>query len=209
MFETTGKWPSQQAVGTERDPDNVAPLVVYLASRRRRRRQRPGLPLVRLRLHAPAAAHPVRRVEANRRLEPAELAKLFPQTLGRLAPPAARHRLRPHAGRPAGRGVEGPRQRRPLLAVPQGGPVSRTHRPLRLPRQHVPERDGARAPREDARRAPRRPRRAGALGGRREHRPGRHDPIARRAHRAAGGWDRAGRGHLRLDRSPASSSPDR
>src|SRR5919202_2479232 len=32
MFEETGKWPSEQAKGTERDPDNVAPLVVYLAS---------------------------------------------------------------------------------------------------------------------------------------------------------------------------------
>ena len=32
VFEQTGKWPSEQAVGTERDPDNVAPLVVYLAS---------------------------------------------------------------------------------------------------------------------------------------------------------------------------------
>src|ERR1043165_2397792 len=32
VFESTGKWPSEQAVGTERDPDNVAPLVVFLAS---------------------------------------------------------------------------------------------------------------------------------------------------------------------------------
>src|SRR5512145_2108314 len=32
IFEETGKWPSEQAKGTERDPDNVAPLVVYLAS---------------------------------------------------------------------------------------------------------------------------------------------------------------------------------
>src|SRR5436190_14921958 len=32
MFEETGKWPSELAKGTERDPDNVAPLVVYLAS---------------------------------------------------------------------------------------------------------------------------------------------------------------------------------
>ena len=34
VFEETGKWPSELAVGTERDPDNVAPLVVYLAERR-------------------------------------------------------------------------------------------------------------------------------------------------------------------------------
>src|SRR5919198_4545241 len=32
IFEQTGKWPSEMAVGTDRDPDNVAPLVVYLAS---------------------------------------------------------------------------------------------------------------------------------------------------------------------------------
>src|SRR5438034_1390506 len=32
MFEETGKWPSELARGTERDPDNVAPLVVYLSS---------------------------------------------------------------------------------------------------------------------------------------------------------------------------------
>src|SRR5215216_6499034 len=32
MFEQTGKWPSELARGTDRDPDNVAPLVVFLAS---------------------------------------------------------------------------------------------------------------------------------------------------------------------------------
>src|SRR5688572_18653510 len=32
VFQQTGKWPSELAAGTERDPDNVAPLVVYLAS---------------------------------------------------------------------------------------------------------------------------------------------------------------------------------
>jgi NAD(P)-dependent dehydrogenase (short-subunit alcohol dehydrogenase family) len=83
VFEQTGKWPSEQAKGTERDPDNVAPLVVYLAS--------------------DAAAHvngqafhsfgygytlldqprAIRRLEANRRLEPTELVALFPDTLGR------------------------------------------------------------------------------------------------------------------------------
>src|SRR5688572_6931597 len=31
-FERTGVWPSEAAKGTERDPDNVAPLVAYLAS---------------------------------------------------------------------------------------------------------------------------------------------------------------------------------
>src|ERR671918_2371684 len=32
FYEEHGKWPSEMAVGTDRDPDNVAPLVVYLAS---------------------------------------------------------------------------------------------------------------------------------------------------------------------------------
>jgi NAD(P)-dependent dehydrogenase (short-subunit alcohol dehydrogenase family) len=32
FFEQHGKWPSEAAVGTATDPDNVAPLVVFLAS---------------------------------------------------------------------------------------------------------------------------------------------------------------------------------
>jgi NAD(P)-dependent dehydrogenase (short-subunit alcohol dehydrogenase family) len=34
IFEETGKWPSELAKGTEKDPDNVAPLVSFLASDR-------------------------------------------------------------------------------------------------------------------------------------------------------------------------------
>lgn len=34
IFEETGKWPSEHARGTEKDPDNVAPLVTFLASDR-------------------------------------------------------------------------------------------------------------------------------------------------------------------------------
>lgn len=34
IFEETGKWPSEHAKGTEKDPDNVAPLVTFLASDR-------------------------------------------------------------------------------------------------------------------------------------------------------------------------------
>ena len=34
VFETTGKWPSEHAKGTAKDPDNVAPLVSFLASDR-------------------------------------------------------------------------------------------------------------------------------------------------------------------------------
>ena len=34
IFEETGKWPSEHARGTPKDPDNVAPLVTFLASDR-------------------------------------------------------------------------------------------------------------------------------------------------------------------------------
>lgn len=34
IFEETGKWPSEHAKGTAKDPDNVAPLVAFLASER-------------------------------------------------------------------------------------------------------------------------------------------------------------------------------
>jgi hypothetical protein len=88
FFEQHGKWPSEAAIGTATDPDNVAPLACFLASE--------------------AAAHvngqvfhsfgygyslmvepvPLRRIEADRRLKPSEVAKLFPQTIGTyLLPP--------------------------------------------------------------------------------------------------------------------------
>ncbi|HEY3065085.1 MAG TPA: SDR family oxidoreductase [Methylomirabilota bacterium] len=83
MFEETGKWPSEQAIGTERDPDNVAPLVVYLASDA-------GAHVTGQVFHSfgygytlMAQPTPIRRLEANRRLEPEEVAALFPETLGR------------------------------------------------------------------------------------------------------------------------------
>jgi len=88
FFEQTGKWPSEAAAGTERDPDNVAPLVVFLASDA-------GAGVTGQAFHSfgygytlMAQPQAVRRLEADRRLTPEELAKLFPTTLGSaLQPP--------------------------------------------------------------------------------------------------------------------------
>ena len=87
-FEKTGKWPSEMAVGTDRDPDNVAPLVVFLASEAARNingqlfhSRGYGWTL----LEQPRAA---RRVEADRLLAPEELVELIGETFGpRLKPP--------------------------------------------------------------------------------------------------------------------------
>jgi NAD(P)-dependent dehydrogenase (short-subunit alcohol dehydrogenase family) len=103
IFEQTGKWPSEQAVGTERDPDNVAPLVVFLASDQAAHINGQvfhsygyGYTL----LQQPQA---LRRIEANRRLTPGELARLFPKSLGPDLKPAPGVEFgRTLAERPAG-----------------------------------------------------------------------------------------------------------
>jgi len=81
-FDATGKWPSELAAGTDRDPDNVAPLVVYLASDAAKdvngqvfhaRGYRYTI------LYQPTAQAAI---QADRRWDPAELVDIFPKTLG-------------------------------------------------------------------------------------------------------------------------------
>src|SRR5258706_15167033 len=82
VFEQTGKWPSEQAVGTERDPDNVAPLVVYLASDAAAHVNGQVFHSFGYGYTLLAQPQAVRRLEADRRLDPEALAQLLPNTLG-------------------------------------------------------------------------------------------------------------------------------
>ncbi len=83
VFEQTGKWPSEQAKGTERDPDNVAPLVVFLASDATAHVNGQAFHSFGYGYTLLAQPQAIRRLEADHRFEPAELVKLFPETLGR------------------------------------------------------------------------------------------------------------------------------
>jgi len=88
VFEATGKWPSEQAVGTERDPDNVAPLVVFLSSDAAAGIS--GQVFHSFGYGYTVLSHPqaVARLEGNRRLTPEEVARHFKTTLGAtLTPP--------------------------------------------------------------------------------------------------------------------------
>ena len=82
VFEETGKWPSEQAVGTERDPDNVAPLVVFLASDAGGAVNGQAFHSFGYGYTLLAQPTAVRRLEANRRLTPEDLATMVPETLG-------------------------------------------------------------------------------------------------------------------------------
>src|SRR5437762_8322344 len=83
VFEQTGKWPSELAAGTERDPDNVAPLVVLLASDAARDVNGQVFHSFGYGYTLLAQPQAIRRLEADRRLTPDELVTLFPSTLGR------------------------------------------------------------------------------------------------------------------------------
>jgi hypothetical protein len=91
VFEETGKWPSELAAGTERDPDNVAPLVVYLASDAAAGVNGQAFHAYKFGYSILAQPHVVRAIRADRRWEPEELARVFPATLGAglEAPPAS------------------------------------------------------------------------------------------------------------------------
>ena len=82
VFEQTGKWPSELAAGTDRDPDNVAPLVVYLASDAAAGVNGQVFHSFGYGYTLLAQPQALRRLEANHRLDPEELARLFPKTLG-------------------------------------------------------------------------------------------------------------------------------
>jgi len=88
MFEQTGKWPSEMARGTERDPDNVAPLVVYLASDAAANVSGQVFHSYGFGYTLLEQPHPVRSLRASQRWDPEELAKVFPKTLGANLKPA-------------------------------------------------------------------------------------------------------------------------
>jgi NAD(P)-dependent dehydrogenase (short-subunit alcohol dehydrogenase family) len=90
VHEQTGHWPSELATGTERDPENVAPLVVYLASDDAQQVNGQVFGAFGYQLALLPQPRIARALRHHRRWEPEEIRDLFPTTLGvDLQPPPA------------------------------------------------------------------------------------------------------------------------
>jgi len=88
VFNQQGKWPSELATGTDRDPENVAPLVVYLASDGAAGVNGQVFHARGFRYTLLAQPLAARAILSDGRWDPEELAEVFPRTLGaRLSPP--------------------------------------------------------------------------------------------------------------------------
>src|ERR687888_2448230 len=73
FFEEHGKWPSEMAVGTATDPDNVAPLACFLASEQASHINGQVFHSFGYGYSLMVEPVPLRRIEADRRLTPSEV----------------------------------------------------------------------------------------------------------------------------------------